>query len=362
MFENLGHYKILDRIGAGGMGEVFRARDTRLGRTVALKVIAAPIADDAERRDRFVHDAHTAATLSHPNIAALYEIGEDQGHLFLAFEFVPGETLASVIAGRPLNPRRTIDLAVQIADALADAHAVGITHRDIKPGNVIVTPKGNAKILDFGFAAWTAGGAERIHAATAATVMVAGAATTRGTVTYMSPEQALGEAIDHRTDIFSLGIVVFEMLTGRLPFSGSTSTAVSMQIVQAPAPPPSTINRSLPAEFDPIVAKALAKRTEDRYESAVTLSAELRSVGAILDVRSDTAEPPARRGVTHVRRRRVAPMVILLLVLMALATVAWLGRDTIAREWRRLVGPRQGTVLGVMPTERDARQADSAES
>src|SRR4051812_43912698 len=234
MFENLGHYKILDRIGAGGMGEVFRARDTRLGRTVALKVIAAPIADDAERRDRFVHDAHTAATLSHPNIAALYEIGEDQGHLFLAFEFVPGETLASVIAGRPLNPRRTIDLAVQIADALADAHALGITHGDIKPANVIVTPKGHAKILDFGFAAWTAGGAGRFEAATEATAG-AGAAATRGTVTYMSPEQALGEAIDHRTDIFSLGIVLFEMLTGKLPFTATTSTAVTRQIEQLPA-------------------------------------------------------------------------------------------------------------------------------
>ena len=180
MFESLGHYKILDRIGAGGMGEVYRARDTRLGRTVALKVLDPHVAGDPERRARFLQDARAAAALSHPNIAALYEIGEDQGQLFLVFEFVPGETLKTVIGGRPLNPRRAIDLAVQIADALADAHAEGIVHRDIKPDNIIVTPKGNAKILDFGLAAWTTGGAEREHAAEAVTVTVTAPGTRAG--------------------------------------------------------------------------------------------------------------------------------------------------------------------------------------
>src|SRR5476651_6981 len=190
MFETLGHYKILDRIGAGGMGEVYRARDTRLGRTVAIKVMIADIAGDPDRRARFLQDARATAALSHPNIAALYEIGEDQDQLFPVFEYVPGETLKNVIAGRPLNPRRAIDLAVQLADALADAHAEGIVHRDIKSDNIIVTPKGNAKILDFGLAAWTAGGAEREQAAT----MIATTTEMRlGTVAYMSPEQALGE-------------------------------------------------------------------------------------------------------------------------------------------------------------------------
>src|SRR4051812_40247582 len=140
MFETLGHYKILDRIGAGGMGEVYRARDTRLGRTVAIKVMAADVAGDTDRRERFVREARATAALSHPNIAALYEIGEDQGQLFLALEYVPGEPLSAVIGGRPLNPRRAIKLAVQIADALAEAHAAGIWHRDIKPANIIVTP------------------------------------------------------------------------------------------------------------------------------------------------------------------------------------------------------------------------------
>src|SRR5436189_5987337 len=140
MFETLGQYKILDRIGAGGMGEVYRARDTRLGRTVALKVLAPDVKDDPERRERFLREARAAAALSHPNIATLYEVGEDQGELFLAFEFVPGTPLAGVIGGRPLNVRRAVDFAMQIGDALAEAHAAGIIHRDIKPANVIITP------------------------------------------------------------------------------------------------------------------------------------------------------------------------------------------------------------------------------
>src|SRR5256885_6971555 len=147
MIETFGQYKILARIGAGGMGEVYRARDTRHGRTVAIRVLPADLAGDHERRERLMREARASAALSHPNIAALYEVGEDQGHVFLAFEFVPGEPLSAVIGGRPLNRRRAVDLAVQIADALAEAHGAGIVHRDIKPGNIIVTPKGAAKIL-----------------------------------------------------------------------------------------------------------------------------------------------------------------------------------------------------------------------
>jgi len=185
MFETLGQYKILDRIGAGGMGEVYRARDTRLGRTVAIKVLASDVANDPARRDRFLREAHAAATLSHPNIAALYEIGEDQGQLFLAFEFVPGATLTNVIGGRPLNTRRAVDFAVQIADALAEAHGAGIVHRDIKPGNVIITPKDKAKVLDFGLATWTAGGHEREQAVPDAPRTATAAGTVLGTAAYM---------------------------------------------------------------------------------------------------------------------------------------------------------------------------------
>ena len=356
MFEILGHYKILDRIGAGGMGEVYRARDTRLGRTVAIKVLKAEVADDPVRRARFLQEARATASLSHPNIAALYEIGEDQDQLFLVFEYVPGETLKNVIAGRPLNPRRAVDLAVQIADALADAHAEGIVHRDIKCDNIIVTPKGNAKILDFGLATWTASGAERDFAAQAATMMNTAAGTTLGTVAYMSPEQALGEQVDHRTDIFSLGIVIFEMLTGRLPFTGTTSTALALQIVQAPAPVPSTINRSLPPELDAIVGKAMAKSLEQRYASAATLSAELRSVGAILDVRSDTQEAAAAFMPPQPAPRSIGGWIAMLLVLAALGGAAWYERGPIKQLWRRTLGPPPAPVIAIVPFDTDPSQ------
>jgi len=360
MFETLGHYKILDRIGAGGMGEVYRARDTRLGRTVAIKVMAASVAGDADRRERFVREARATAALSHPNIAALYEIGEDQGQLFLVFEFVPGEPLSTVISGRPLNLRRAVDFATQLADALADAHSEGIVHRDIKPANIIITPKDKAKILDFGLAAWTAGGAER-EGAHDSTVLVTAAATTLGTAAYMSPEQALGEKVDQRTDIFSLGIVLFEMVTGRLPFSGATATAVSLQIVQATAPPPSSVNPALPPEVDVIARRALSKSLNSRYESAATMAAELRSLAAILDVRSEVSEAAAPSLASSRRGGSGLWWLILIVLLGALVAAAWFERTPLQRLWRRTLGPAPAPVIAVIPFETDANQTAFAD-
>jgi non-specific serine/threonine protein kinase len=268
---------------------------------------------------------------------------------------VPGDTLKKLIAGRPVNPRRAIDLTVQIADALADAHAEGIVHRDIKPDNIIVTPKGNAKILDFGLATWTTGGAEREQAAT---MMETSVGTTLGTVAYMSPEQALGERVDQRTDIFSLGIVLFEMLTGKLPFSGVTSTALALRLVQAAAPAPSSINRSLPIEFDPIVARALSKSLDQRYETAATFAAELRSLGAILDERSDSEEMAAAFApAPKVRRRGIAGWIVPVLVLGAIAAGSWYERGPIQRLWKRWLGPPPAAVIAIMPFESDPAQA-----
>jgi non-specific serine/threonine protein kinase len=348
MFETLGHYKILDRIGEGGMGEVYRARDTRLGRTVAIKVLAATVAGDGDRRERFLQEARATAALSHPNISALYEIGDENGQLYLVFEFVPGETLTVAIAGRPLNPRRALDLSIQMADAIADAHAAGIVHRDIKPDNVIVTPKGHAKILDFGLATWTSSGREREQAAT---VVATAVGTTLGTVAYMSPEQALGEAVDERTDIFSLGIVLFEMLTGKLPFKGATSTALALQIVQAAPPAPSSVNSSVPRELDSIVAKALAKRLDQRYESAATMAAELRAVAAILDVRSHRLEPPSSSVTILPPRRSYGRVIAVAVVVAAAAAVGWFEREPIRAQWRRLFGRAPAPVIAVMPLE-----------
>jgi serine/threonine protein kinase len=347
MFESLGQYKILDRIGAGGMGEVFRARDTRLGRTVAVKVIGPAIAGDPVRRERFIEEARKATVLSHPNIAALYEVGEDQGQLFLVFEFVPGENLKTMIGGRPLNPRRAIDVAVHVADALADAEAGGILHRDLTSANIIVTPKGNAKVLDFGLSAWTTSGAERARA-----IGAAAAATTPGAVAYLSPEEALGQEPDHRSDIFSLGVVMFEMLTGRLPFAAPASAGLAQQNVQAPLA--SSLNRSSPAELDPIVARALAKSPAQRYESSVTLAAELRSVAAILDVRSDAAAPANPHLAIQQPRRSSGRgwIVLLLVVVAALLAAAWFQRDSLESLWRRTRGPAPGAAIALHRVER----------
>ena len=317
MLESLGHYKILDRIGAGGIGEVYRARDTRIGRTVAIKVLAADVACDTERRARFLAHARVCAALSHPNIATLYEVGEDQDVVYLVLEFVPGDTLKTIIGGRPLNPRRAIDCAIQIADALAEAHGEAVIHGDLKPDNIIVTPKGNAKILDFGLAEWTKGGAARQRAGQAAGQPTTGLTT----VPYMSPEQALGAPIDGATDVFSLGVILFEMLTGRLPFGTMISAARPSQPVQAESRAPSSINAAVPKEIDPIVTKALAKHLDYRYGSAATFAAELRSVAAILDVRTGTAEPPT---LTIDEPRRRIGWVVVAAILAAMAGLVWL--------------------------------------
>jgi serine/threonine protein kinase len=262
----------------------------------------------------------------------LYEVGDEQGQLFLVCEFVPGQSLRTVTGGRPMNPRRAIDLAVQIGDALADAHALGIVHRDIRPDNIIVTPKGNAKILDCGLAAWTGSDAEREQvagAAQAAATPEGAASPIPGTAAYMSPEQALGEQVDHRTDIFSLGTVLFEMLTGALPFAGTTSSALALQIVQATAPVPSSVRKSLPRELDVIVGKALAKSLDQRYEAAATLAAELRSVAAILDVRSEASEPADTLVALQGPERSYAGWLVAAIALAALGVAAWVERGAL---------------------------------
>jgi serine/threonine protein kinase len=320
MLETVAHYKILDRIGSGGVGELYRARDTRHGRTVALRIVRPELLADAQRHARFVEDARKTATLSHPSIATVFETGEDQGRLFIASEYVPGQTLRAAIGGHAINARRALAFAAQIADALAEAHFAGIVHGDLKPDNVIVTPKGNAKVLDLGLAVWTAGGAARARAGGATTSTALQDGHVARTAPYMSPEQALGEAVDHRTDIFSLGIVLFEMLTGRVPFLASSATEATHEAVHGPLVPPTTINRSLPSEIDAIVERMLAKSPADRYESATTVAAELRSVAAILDARGAAQPLPTPRAST--RSSRTA-WIVAVAMLAAIATLIW---------------------------------------
>jgi serine/threonine protein kinase len=279
MIEALAHYKILEHIGSGGLGDVYRARDTRLGRTVAVKVPPDDLQSDASRREALLRDARATQSLSHPNITTLYEVGEEDGRIFLVFEFAPGETLGRVIAGLPMNARRAVDLAAQIADALADAHATDIVHGRLGPDAVIVTPKGNAKILDFGLARWSK-------------------AATSGTAA----------APDDRSDVMALGQLLFEMLTGKRLASGQA---------------PSALYPSLPGELDVIVSKTTLDG--DARPAAATVAAELRSVAAILDVRAsaETVRVVPSRSRRPVRWREPWIVVVGLLAFAALAGAVW---------------------------------------
>jgi serine/threonine protein kinase len=282
MDRSIADYIVLDRIGEGGLGEVWRARDTKVGRTVALKVLPVALLEDPGRRGRLLEDARAAATLSHPNIAALYDVGDD----YLVYEYASGTTLRKLMTGQPMNTRHALDLAVQLTDATAEAHAHGVLHTDLRPETIIVTGKGSAKILDFGMAAWTKGGAIRSNVMSAAA-----APSVDDIVPYLSPEQAVGRAVDARTDVFSLGVIIYEMLTGRNPFAASNATETIRNIVRATPVPASRVNAQLPPDLDPVLLRALAKDVDARQQSAASLSAELRTVAAVLDVRSGDSGP-----------------------------------------------------------------------
>jgi eukaryotic-like serine/threonine-protein kinase len=311
------HYLLLDRMGEGALGEVYRARDTKFGRTVALKLVPhALFAGEGARRD-FEQDARAAATLSHPNIATLFDLGEYEQGWYLAYEFAAGVTLREETAGGAVSPRRAVELAVQIGDALADAHAHGVLHGDLRPETVFVTKKGSAKILEFGMGHWTRGGQTRIRAATRPDSIAENTATT---ISYMSPEQAGGGTVDARTDVFSLGVILYEMLSGRNPLAAPTAAETLSRVVGGvtfPRLPESDLTADLPA----VVARAVRRDVERRFQSAAALSAELRRVEALMDVRSGDAasrdllrldEEPGRTGMWWTIAASVAALVALL--------------------------------------------------
>ena len=273
------HYRIQERLGAGGMGEVYRADDLRLGRPVALKFLPPTLKADPDSRARLLNEARAASMLRSPNIAVTYDIGESNGADFIVMEYVDGELLSKRIAGGPLPLREGVQAGLQIADALDEAHARGIIHRDIKSANLMRTGRGLIKILDFGLA--------KILPAAAANDItrpqVTMAGMVLGTVSYMAPEQALGREIDHRADLFSVGVVLFEMLTGRLPFEGSTATEIIDRILHEDPPPISRFISGVPPLLDSAVKRALEKSPEFRYQSARELYADLKHVADALD-------------------------------------------------------------------------------
>jgi serine/threonine protein kinase len=315
----IAHYNILDRMGEGGIGEVYRARDTKVGRTVALKLVSPAIAADPPRLQRLLDAATAALTLSHPNIATLWDVGEAEGFHYLAYEFAAGRRLRDESAGVAMNPRRALDLAVQIADGVADAHSHGIIHGDLRPDTVVVTTKGSAKILDFGLAPWTNGGTLRSRAARSTNDLPADAVSV---LAYLSPEQALGEAVDQRTDVFSLGTLTYELVTGRNPFAAAAAADTIVNVIQGAIPPPSQVNPAVPKDLDGVIARALTRDLGQRQQSAAALAAELRSVAAVLDVRSGDVheEPSALLPIDDSPDRRAAGLLTGALIAAAAAS------------------------------------------
>jgi tetratricopeptide (TPR) repeat protein len=273
------HYRVGERLGSGGMGEVYRGEDTRLGRPVALKFLPASLKSDPESRARLLNEARAASMLRSPNIAVTYDIGEEEGADFIVMEYVDGELLSSRVAKGPLPVREAVDVALQVADALDEAHARGIVHRDIKSANLMRTGRGLVKVLDFGLAKFLSDGTARD--VTRAQMTSAGMVV--GTVSYMAPEQALGRPVDHRADLFSLGVVLFELLTGQMPFEGTAATEIIDRILHEIPPAPSRFAASVPPALDVIVARALEKNPEFRYQQAREMYRDLRQVADELD-------------------------------------------------------------------------------
>jgi serine/threonine protein kinase/tetratricopeptide (TPR) repeat protein len=299
--EKISHYRILEKLGAGGMGEVFLAEDMKLGRKIAIKILSEEFTTNKDRLHRFEQEASAASNLNHPNILTIHEMGVDEDRHYIATEYIDGVTLRRKLAATHLETPEILDIAVQVASALEEAHAAGIVHRDIKPDNIMVRRNGYVKVLDFGLAKLTETIDRSPSDAEAATRVLVhtGAGVVMGTSHYMSPEQARGKPVDARSDIWSLGVVIYEMIAGRTPFEGETSTDVIVAITQKEAPPLARFAPDVPPELDWIVTKALRKDRDERYQTIKELITDLRRVKQRLEFQSELERSAAPGGVTR---------------------------------------------------------------
>jgi serine/threonine protein kinase/tetratricopeptide (TPR) repeat protein len=295
----INHYRIIEKIGAGGMGEVYLAEDTELNRKVALKFLSAHLCQDSDCRARFKREAQATAKLDHPNIVAVHEVGEFQGRPFFAMQHIEGQSLREYASHHELSIPQVLEIGIQIAEGLQAAHEKGVTHRDIKPANVLIDSHGRARILDFGLAS------------VAGTDHLTKTGSTLGTVGYMSPEQVRGEQVDHRTDIFSLGVVLYELVTGRQPFKDDNDTATSRNIIDHDPEPLARYKSGINAEFQRVISKALSKDKSTRYQHADELAADMKQL------LSPSGSLPVKRS----RRMRVLVLLVIVIVLSAIALV-----------------------------------------